>query len=214
MNPAKLKALVDQQSSSPDMSALAGIPPSPDGDGDGDGDDYEDDADEPEPVDPLTRGTQLLSSWGEQGEALKDMAGELVDSAHEIGGDLLLGTVPEEAEEAVEEDFDKFPEDIQVALAQRVAPLDDGDLGALVAALIDGHDGETETPDAKLLKTYLGKVAAYAKAEVDPEDFEQDEEDEDEEEGDEEGGDESGEHPPVTAGQNASPVDSGSGPLA
>lgn len=211
MNPAKLKSLVDQQNSLPDTSSLAGMPPESGAD---DGEYDEDEGEDEAPVDPLTRGQQLLDSWGEQGEALKDMAGELVDSAHEIGGDLLLETVPEEAEEAVEDDFEKFPEDIQVALAQRVAPLADGDLSALVAALSDGHDGETETPDAKLMKTYLGKIAALAKDEVDPEDFVKDEDDDDEDKDDDGDKDDTGEHPPVADGQSASPVEAPGKPLA
>lgn len=210
MTPSQLKSLVDQQSASPDMSPLVGMQAPPD---DTDLDDGDEDDDDDEPVDPLTKGTQLLSSWGEQGEALKEAAGELVDAAHEIGGDLLLSTVPEEAEEAVEDEYEGLPDDLQVCLAQHVADLAAGDVNALAAALVDGHDGDTETADQKLVATYITKLAALAKDEVDPEDFVKDEdEDEDDKEGD---GDDSGEHEPVAAaaGTSASPTDAPSGPL-
>jgi hypothetical protein len=211
VNPSKLKALVDQNSSAPDMSALAGMPPAPDAD---DGLDDDDDEMPEAPVDPLTRGNQLLSSWGEQGESLKEDAGEIIDEAHEIGGDLLLATVPEDAEEAVDDQFESMPDDLKVCLAQHVSPLDASDMKALAAALIDGHDGDTETADQKLVTTYLTRIAALAKDEVDPEDFVQDEdEDDDKEDG---ATDENGEGAAAAAagGQSAAPVDSGTAPLA
>lgn len=211
MNPAKLKALVDQSSQSPDLAPLVGMSPPPD-----DGEDYSDtdDEDEPEaPADPMARGNELISSWGEQGEALKESAGELVDGAHEIGGDLLLATVPEDASDEVEDQFDGMPEEIQICLAQLVAPLPDPDLTALATALISDNDGDTETPDVKLVTAYLKAVAAIALQEVDPDDFVQPEEDEDEE--DDEDEDEDAAPAPATAdGVSASPVAAPTKPLA
>jgi hypothetical protein len=213
VSPSKLKALVDSHSSAPDMSALAGMPPAPDDDG---GLDDDEDPEPTEPVDPLTRGNQMITSWGEQGETLKDAAGEIVDEAHEVGGDLLLATVPEDALEEVEDQFDGMPDDVKVCLAQHVAPLDASDMGALATALIDGHDGETEDADKKLVTTYLTRVAALAKDEVDPEDFVQDEEDDEKDEGDdkEKDGDDADGAAAAAGGQGAAPVDSGTAPLA
>lgn len=216
MHPGKLKALIDRESQNPDVSSLVGAPAP--GDEDLDDEMPPDEEEEPEPVDPVTRGNQLLTEWGEQGEALKDVAGTLVDDAHEIGGNLLLATVPEEAEEALEDSFDDMPEDVQVVLAQCVAELPAKDIAALAAALIDGHDGDTQDADQKLMSTYLTKVAAYAKTEVNPDDFVEDEEDEEKDgdggEGDGKDGDGGDASPPVAAGENGSPVASPTSPLA
>ena len=221
VSPSKLKSLVDAQSASPDIAPLMGTRASaPEDDYDDDGDEEEDEA----PADPLTRGNELISSWGEQGEALKESAGEIIDGAHEVGGNLLLATVPEEAQEEAEDSFDDMPEEIQIVFAQHVAPLADADLTALATALIDGNDGDTETPDVKLVTAYLKCVAAYAKTEVDPDDFvqdEEDEEDEDDEEDEEDEDDEDDAEKPAAAaapaadgGVSAAPVGSPTGPLA
>ena len=213
MRPDQLKALVDQSSQAPDIAPLVGMS------ADGDGDDADEDMDEPQEdtADPLTRGNELISSWGEQGEALKESAGEIVDGAHEVGGNLLLGTVPEETTDAVEEAYEGMPEDIQVLLAQHIAELPAGDVTALATALVDDNDGETEVPDVKLVATYLKAVAALAKEDVDPDDFVQDEE-EDEDEGDDDDGDGDGEQPPTapvaSGGTSSAPVASPTKPLS
>lgn len=210
MNPAKLKALVDQSSQSPDLAPLVGMSPPPD---DGSDDDMDMDEEPEAPADPMARGNELITTWGEQGEALKESAGEIVDGAHEVGGNLLLATVPEETSEEVEDQFEGMPEEIQVCLAQLVAPLPDPDLTALATALIDGNDGDTETPDLKLVTAYLKAVASIAKQEVDPDDFVEDEEDEDE---DEDEDDEAAAATTTAAadGVSASPVAAPTKPLA
>lgn len=211
MNSNQLKSYVDHESANPDVSSLVGVPPNPDDLG---GDDEEDwDDEEPEqPKDPLARGNELIGSWGKQGEALKEEAGEIVDGAYEIGGDLLLASVPEEAIDEVHTQFDRMPEEIQITLAQHASAMSDDDLTALATALADGHDGETETPDIKLLTTYLKTLAAYAKEEIDPSDFVEDEEEDEDE--DEDDADVDAEVPAVASGTSAAPVESPTKPLA
>lgn len=212
VNPAKLKSYVDSESMNPDVSSLVGMPPSPD---DLDGVDDEEEEEPAEPVDPMARGNELIGSWKEQGEALKESAGEIVDGAYEVGGDLLLNPVPEEAVDEVHDEFDSMPEDIQICIAQHVAPLADDDLTALATALVDGHDGETENADVKLVAAYLKCAALYAKDEIDPDDFVMDEDEDEDGDGDGEGdGDDDGDKPPVADGQSASPVAAPTKPLA
>lgn len=211
MKPHALKALVDQQSQEPDFGPMVGggIPDA------GDDVDEEDDGDpdDGDAGDPLERGNELIAQWGEQGEALKESAGEIVDSAHDVGGDLLLAKVPDEATEEVEDQYESLPDDLKVTFAQYVAPLDDGDLTALATALIDGNDGDTETPDVKLVTAYVKSIAAHAKEDVDPDDFVVDEEEEDEDDDAGEGA--SDDAPPAAAaGQSSAAQPSPTKPLA
>jgi len=189
VNPGKLKALVDTHSENPGMAAISN--PS-DAAGDDDFDDEEDsEAGEEEAApaaDPLTRGNELIGQWGLLGAHLKEEAGEIVDEAHEVGSDLLLAKVPEETITEVEDLFDKMPEEIQHCLAKYVAKLPPDDVTALATALVDGHDGDTEDADVKLMAVFLTTISAHAAEEVDPDDIadEEPEEDEDEDKDEEE----------------------------
>lgn len=216
MKPSALKALVDQESQEPDFGPMAG---GMSADAGGDVDEEDDEGEPEETGDPLERGNELLGQWGEQGEALKESAGEIIDSAHEIGGDLLLAKVPDEATEEVEEQYEGLPDDLKVTFAQRVAPLDAGDMTALATALVNDNDGDTEEPDVKLVSTFMRGVADHAKEDVDPDDFVQDE-DEDEEDEDDEGGEgegdgagEGGDGAAAAGGQSSAAQKSPSGPL-
>jgi hypothetical protein len=189
--PGKLKAFADMNSNQ-GMAALNDPSMDPTME-DGDMDD-DDDEEEPEAApaeDAKTRGLGLIGQWGELGQALKEEAGEIVDEAHDIGGNLLLAKVPEDEVDEVSDAFEKMPEEIQHCLAKNVASLPDSDKEAVAAALIDGHDGDTEEPDVKLVAKYLTMLAAVAKEEVDPSDY-ADEEEEDDKKDDEGGGDEDG----------------------
>lgn len=178
INPGGMKALVDTHSD-PGMAAIANPQMAMDDDMDED-DGGEEDQEAPA-ADPLARGNELLGQWGELGEALKEAGGEIVDKAHKVGAELLLAKIPEDAVDEVHDDLDRMPEDIQHALAKNVAGLSPEDCAAVAAALIDGHDGDTEDADQKLVCTYLQQIAAYAKEEIDPADYadEEDEEDDD-----------------------------------
>jgi hypothetical protein len=184
--PNKLKAFADAD---PGMAALND--PSVDM---ADYDDPDDDEDGAAPAeDPKTRGLGLIGQWKDLGQSLTAEAGEIIDSAHDIGGDLLLAKVPEDATEAVEEDFEGLPDELKVCLAKYVADLPPDDVTAVATALIDGHDGETEDADVSLVSKYLTAMASLAKEEVDPADLEdEDEDDEEEEDEDDEDDDDAG----------------------
>lgn len=208
VNPGKLKAMVDVHSGGPGMAAIANpqMAAPPDADLD---DDFDDDGEEEEAQptgDPVARGNELLDSWGEMGEAMKDAKGEIVDGAHEVGPSLLLAKIPEETVDEVYDAFDKMPEDIQHALAKYVATLPENDVAALAAAIIADNDGDTDEPDQKLVTVYLQQLAMHAKEEVDPEDIadEDEEEDGDEEKAD---GEEGGDKTDAAAGDQAAPGD-------
>jgi len=187
VTPNKLKAFVDQQSQPASPYGMAAVMNPSDDPAMGDDDlDDDEDADE-EQTDPLTQGNSLISQWGERGEALKEAAGEIIDEAHEVGGDLLLGKPPEDILDEVDEAVEKMPDEIQQCLAKYVVSLSDDDLTALATALVDGHDGETEDADVKLVCAFLKRAAQHAEETVDPEDLE--DEEEDEEETDDEDGD-------------------------
>lgn len=174
--PSKLKSFADVN---PGMAALndPSVDPSFDGD-------YEDDEDDERPPaeDPKTRGLGLIGQWKDLGQALTEVAGDIVDEAHDIGGNLLLAKVPDDASEQVEDAFEKMPDDIQQCLAKYVSALPPDDVEAVATALIDGHDGETEDGDVKLVAKYLTMASAIAKEEVDPDSYADDEEEDDEDE--------------------------------
>jgi len=195
VNPGKLKALVDTHQVNPGMAALANPSATPPEPGEEDDDDLDDEEEPEEAGDPKAKGESILASWGDDGEKLKEEAGEIVDAAHDVGPNLLLAQVPEDTIEEVEDKFDRMPDDMQVLVAKRVAKLAPDDVTALATALCDGHDGDTEVADVKLVATYLTTLAAHAAEEVDPKDLE----DEDADEKDETGPEETGEHPPVPA---------------
>src|SRR5580765_3517041 len=135
--PSKLKALVDTNPmaaiSNPSMDGADAA--EPDGD-----EDYDDEDEESEDIeasgDPLERGKDLLSQWGLLGAHLKEEAGEIIDAAHEVGPQLLLAKIPEEAIEEVEDSFDRMPEEIQHALAKYVSKLTPDDATAVATALV------------------------------------------------------------------------------
>jgi hypothetical protein len=187
VNPGKLKALVDSDSSNP-MAAISNPSvgePEPDGD-----EDYDDEDEESEDIeasgDPLARGNDLISQWGELGETMKEEAGEIVDGAHDVGADLLLAKIPEDAIDEVHKNFDRMPDELQWGLAKYVSKLTADDATAVATALLDGHDGDTKDGDLKLVTIYLQQLGTYAAEEVDPDDIPEEEPEEDEdEEGDE-----------------------------
>ena len=190
--PNKLKSFADVN---PGMAALnePSIDMADYDDGDDDGDDKDG---APAAEDPKTRGLGLIGQWKKLGQALSDGAGEIVDSAHDIGGDLLLGKVPDEAQESVEDDFEKLPDDIQACLAKYVADLPPDDVTAVATALVDGHDGDTEEADVPLVAKYLTSIAQIAKEEVDPSSLEDEDDDNEDDDGetddDAAGGDDGG----------------------
>ena len=186
IQPNKLKAFADQPSPS-GMAAISNpsVDPTADLMGDDedldDEDDLDDEEDDAPAGDPKARGDELLASWGVLGAHLKEDSGEIIDAAHEVGGDLLLAKPPEEAIEEVEDGFDRMPEEIQHCLAKYVAKLPPDDVTALATTLCDSHDGDTEDADVKLVASYLTTLSAHAAEEVDPEDIEDEEEDEEDE---------------------------------
>lgn len=184
INPAKLKSMVDQHAQHPGIPALTGPSVADDQPPEDDDEDFDDEEPSDAGMDPIARGNALIAQWKDFGEALKEEAGEIVDAAHEIGGNLLLTAPPEDATDEVDKNFDRMPDDLQVGFAQYVAPLPAKDIAALAAALIDGHDGDTEEADQKLVATYLTMLGKYAVEEVDPKDFDVDEDEEDEDKDD------------------------------
>lgn len=158
IHPAKLKSLVDLQSMAPNAAAL-GVPlPVP-----GAEDDFEDEGDmdeAAEPVDPIARGNELLAEWGEFGEVLLESAQAFHDNAHEVGAELLLKEVPEDAIDAVAKSVDRMPEDVQQGLAKYVSPASDQDCEAVTAVLVSKL--EEDQPDAALICAYLRQASKYA----------------------------------------------------
>lgn len=189
VNPAKLKSLVDQHATGPSAAQLGMAAPggaAPD-DVPYD-DDMEDDEDgESPPKDPATRGAELIDEWGEFGETLKDEASELHDQAHDVGADLLLKDVPEDAIDDVGKAVDRMPDELSMGLAKYVSELPPEDVTALAAALCK-EVGEDEA-DQNLLAAFLTQAGKYAADEVEvddgfnePDEDEEDDEDEEEEE--------------------------------
>lgn len=184
VNPAKLKSLVDQHATglSPTQLGLA----SPAGPPPDDGMDMDDEDEDGEaPQDPAARGQELIEQWGEFGEEIEDGAEELNDLAHDVGAELLLKDVPEDAVSDVEKAVDRMPDDLSMGLAKYVSKLPPEDVTALATALV--ADLDEDAADVNLLASFLTQAAKYAEGEFDEEDLaEFNEPDEDEEEDDEE----------------------------
>lgn len=159
INPSKLKSLVDQQASPPSA------PPMPDAEGGEDDDMGDDDMDDEDADagDPVAKGNELLASWGEFGETLKDEADLLLDNALEVGGNLLLMKVPDDAIKAVEKSVDRMPDEISMGLAKYVGALEEGDCKALCAALARSLGDKA---DENLLYAYVHAAGQYAKDEI------------------------------------------------
>lgn len=187
MNPASLKTLVDQHAAGPSASSLGMAPPSDP--------DMDDDADlDEDPVEAgatgAERGNELIASWGEFGETIKEEAKELVELAVDAGPGLLLKEPDEDAIKAVEKAVDKMPDELSMGLSKYVSQLSPEDCEGLAMALaaIAGED-----TDENLLCAFISAAGKYAGEEIEvDEDFNKSEEDEesDDEGDDAEGGDE------------------------
>lgn len=185
VNPAQLKSLVDLHAASPGAVGGAASPDAMPEDGDL-GDD--DDMDEEAPQDPASKGEALLAGWGEFGESLKDAAKDVHDLAHDIGGDLMLKDVPDDAEKELGKAVDRMPDDLQQGLAKYVSKLSPEDTDALSAALCK-EIGEDQA-DQKLMTAFLTQAGKYAADEVDvDDDFNEDEEDDEDDDDDADGED-------------------------
>lgn len=184
MNPASLKSLVDQHAAGPSAASLGMAPPS-------DPDMDDEDLDE-EPVEEGTsgaaRGDELIASWGEFGETIKEEASELVDLAVDAGPGLLLKEPDEDAIKAVEKAVDKMPDELSMGLAKYVSKLSPEDCEGLAMALAAtvGEDA-----DEKLLAAFIVAAGKYAGEEIEvDEDFNEPEEDEESDDDAEDAGDE------------------------
>lgn len=179
MNPADLKSLVDQHASTP---GVPGMPPPTMSDDE----DMAADADAEDSAEQATgaaRGQQLIEQWGEFGKTLKEEAGELHDLSHDVGAELLLKEVPDDALKAVGKAVDGMPDELSMGLAKYVSKLSPEDCEALGAALVQ-EIGEDKA-DANLLYAFLHEAAKYAGEEIDvDDDFNESEEEDDEEESD------------------------------
>jgi len=174
----KLKALVDQHASGPSAVELGmAQPPGHEGMAD----DYDDEADAPVAADPAARGAALIEEWGEFGRTIKDEAGELHDLAMDVGGDLLLKEVPDDALKEVGKAVDRMPDELSMGLAKYVSALSPEDCEALATALAPSVGDKA---DEKLLCAFLLQAGKYAGEEIDvDEDFNVSEEEEEAEEG-------------------------------
>lgn len=164
MNPSSLKALVDQHSAGPSAAALGMAPPPPP-----DEEDDEDLDDEPEaPVVGPERGNELIESWGEFGKTLREEAKELADEAADVGAELLLTEVPEDAIKAVGKSVDGMPDELSMGLSKYVSALSPDDCESLAMALA----AEAGDADPKLLCSFLLHAGQYAAEEIEvDEDF-------------------------------------------
>lgn len=178
----KIKSLVAQHAASPSAAAL-GMTPAPAA-----GDEEHDDepaAPEAPEVDPISRGNELITSWKEFGDTLRESADLFHDSATDAGAELLLTTVPDKVQKEIEKSVDRMPDDIQQGLAKYVAPLSPEDQAAVAAALV--HELNDPTAEAGLMTAYLQHAAKYAGEEVEvDEDFNEDEDEDAEDEKDDE----------------------------
>lgn len=177
VNPAHLKSLVDQHATGPSPSDL-GVPvadPGPDPD-----DGMDDEEEEAPAADPASHGEEIISGWGEFGDTFKGEAKELHDQAMDVGADLLLKDVPDDAIKDVEKAVDRMPDDMAQGLAKYVSKLSPEDCDAVAAALSKEIGADA---DEKLLAAFLGQAGKYAGDEVDvDDDFNEPDEDEDEDE--------------------------------
>jgi hypothetical protein len=181
---SKLKALVDQQASGPSAAELGmAMPPHAEEEGE-----YDDDDDAPEAMDPAARGAELIAEWGEFGATLKDEAGEIHDLAVDIGGDLLLKEVPDDALKGVGKAVDGMPDELSMGFAKYVSALSPEDCDALATALASGIGDKA---DQGLLCAFITHAGKYAGEEIEvDEDFNvsEEEEEETEEDAEPEGG--------------------------
>lgn len=183
VNPGHLKSLVDMHSAG---AGGIGAAPSPDAPPDDMGDDPDDEQPD-QPMDPAAKGEQLIEGWGDFGSTLKESAGDLHDLAHDVGGDLMLKEVPDDAVKDVGKSVDRMPDELQQGLAKYVSKLSPEDTDALSAALCK-EIGEDQA-DQKLLTAFLTQAAKYAGDEVDVDDDFNESDDEDDEDGEDGGGD-------------------------
>lgn len=172
INPSKLKSLVDQQASPPSA------PPMPDDDIEAGADDEGDYEDE-EPA-PAADGQSLIDSWGEFGKTLKEEADLLMENAFDIGGNLLLKKVPDDAMKDLEKSVDRMPDEISMGFAKYIGELDEAHCRALCHTLAASLGDKA---DENLLYAYVHLAGQYAKDEVKvDDDFNVDEDAEEEEE--------------------------------
>lgn len=200
MNPSSLKALVDQHAAGPTASAMGMAPPSEDMD-----DEDMEGEEEPEAAaSGAERGNELITEWGEFGQTLLEEADEIHDLAQDVGADLLLKEVPDDAMKAVGKAVDGMPDELSMGLAKYVSALSPEDCQSVSMALA-AKIGEDKA-DENLLYVFLHQAAQYAKEEIDvDEDFNESEEEEEEDDndeadaGDEAGGPPAGDAPPAGA---------------
>lgn len=194
MNPANLKALVDQHSAGPTASSMGMAPPA-----EGDADEEDDMDDEPEPaVSGAEKGNQLIAEWGEFGKTLKEEAKELHDLAHDVGAELLLKEVPDDAIKAVGKAVDHMPDELSMGFAKYISALSPEDCHGLAEALV--ADVGEDSADVNLLAAFIDQAGKYAKDEIDvDDDFNEPEEDDEEEEDDEDKADDGDKAAPPAA---------------
>ncbi len=181
IDPEKLNALVEQQSSNPLGEMLMN---------------EEADADEDEEgtVDLVERGDELLTSMGPFGDELREDADILIDHAMELGMDAAAEEPSEETEEAAKDMADRMPPHLQEGLAEHIADKPPEDLKAIGAALeismeTEGSpEGEYLEEDAEKLGGALGLVAKFS-GESSDDDEDDDDEDADDEDADDNPGD-------------------------
>jgi len=177
MDNAKLKTLVDQQSVSPNAAALGMAPVNEEDLGDEEGEDIEA---EPSDGDPVGRGNELISEWGEFGVTLSEEAKELHDLAHDVGAELLLENIPDDAVKAVGKAVDRMPDELSMGFAKYIGELSPDDCEAVAHALVTQID--EDEADVNLLCAFILKAGEYAKEEIEvDEDFNEPEEEEEEE---------------------------------
>jgi hypothetical protein len=178
INPSKLKTLVDSQASPPSAASMGMAPGGDEGLDDELADDMGDEGDD-DGGDPVAKGEAMLTEWGEFGATLKESADMIHDTAMEVGSELLMKVVSDDAKDEVIKAVDRMPDDIQQGLAKYVGKLDDAGLDALTAALAAGLGEEA---DGAMVKSFLKVAGEYAAAEIEVEEEEEPEEEEEEEE--------------------------------
>ncbi len=179
INPSKLKTLVDTHAAGPGMAAVNNPMADESDDDDGLDDEVDGDDEETAGADPSTKGNELLTSWGEFGIALKEAADMIIENAHEVGADLLLEAIPEEAIEEAGDSVERMPEELQQGFAKYIASLSTEDCTALATALVEaaGNPDTDGVPDVALVCAYLTQGGAWAAEEVDVEEDEETEDD-------------------------------------
>lgn len=178
INPSKLKTLVDSQASAPSAASMGMAPGGDEGLDDELADDMGDMDDGDDGGDPVAKGEALLTEWGEFGATLKESADMIHDTAMEVGSELLMKVVSDDAKDEVIKAVDRMPDDIQQGLAKYVGKLDEAGLDALTAALAAGLGEEA---DGAMVKSFLKVAGEYAAAEIEVEEEEEPEEEDEEE---------------------------------